>query len=609
MSPNRAVNPGFEADGQDVAAPQGWTTVAGPGTAPNAAYVETYRDGHTGPYHATHYRPAAYDVYTYQLLTGLPAGTYTLRAWLRNAGPGPAPGVLLAQGYGGPRRTAGRPAGATDWVRVEIAGLAVTGGQCEIGVYSHAGAGQALYFDNVAFTRQDAPAPGAPVPVALANPGFEADGAAGGAPQGWATRPGPGTDANASGTGFYPGPHAGGFLGHQYRPAAYEVYTYQTVTGLAPGTYRVRAWLRTDEHGSPGGLRVQNYGGPVRDAGLPAAPAAGAGAADQWVPVEIAGIAVTGEQCELGFYSNAAGGQSLFFDDVSMERQADPAAAERVASTWAPAQLQTTTAYLDGLGRPVQTVQHRQSPWGNDLVQPVAYDALGRQPRQYLPYAATGAPDAVGYYANALREQFHFYDPSAPPAAGTAGVARTTAAYGETRFEASPLNRVLQQGAPGEPWALGGGHAAGRAERPNTAADAVARFAAAYGTAAVDAHALAYQGDYPAGELWVVETTDEDQHTTQEFKDEQGQVVAKKVGLAAGQWLTTGYVYDDFERLRAVLPPKATALLAASGQRVTPAVDSLLFYYRYDGRGRPLAKQVPGQAGKPWRCSTNWTGR
>ena len=31
---------------------------------------------------------------------------------------------------------------------------------------------------------------------------------------------------------------------------------------------------------------------------------------------------------------------------------------------------------------------------------------------------------------------------------------------------------------------------------------------------------------------------------------------------------------------------------------MSAAADSLLFYYRYDGRGRPIAKQVPGQAGE-----------
>jgi hypothetical protein len=44
--------------------------------------------------------------------------------------------------------------------------------------------------------------------------------------------------------------------------------------------------------------------------------------------------------------------------------------------------------YLDGLGRPLQTVQVQGSPGFKDIVQPVAYDAFGRERFRYQPYAA-----------------------------------------------------------------------------------------------------------------------------------------------------------------------------------------------------------------------------
>ena len=53
------------------------------------------------------------------------------------------------------------------------------------------------------------------------------------------------------------------------------------------------------------------------------------------------------------------------------------------------AAVRVSTTYLDGLGRKVQTVQHEQSPFNRDVVQPHAYDALGREPKQYLPYAVS----------------------------------------------------------------------------------------------------------------------------------------------------------------------------------------------------------------------------
>ena len=60
------------------------------------------------------------------------------------------------------------------------------------------------------------------------------------------------------------------------------------------------------------------------------------------------------------------------------------------------------------------------------------------------------------------------------------------------------------------------------------------------------------------------------------------------------------YVYDDFSRLRAVLPPQATTLLLGNGQQVSAAVDSPLFYYRYDGRGRVLAKRLVKRQQMQW---------
>ncbi|MFC7670462.1 DUF6443 domain-containing protein [Hymenobacter humi] len=123
------------------------------------------------------------------------------------------------------------------------------------------------------------------------------------------------------------------------------------------------------------------------------------------------------------------------------------------APTWPVSAAARTTQYLDGLGRPVQTVQHEASPSLRDLVQPQAYDALGREPRQYLPYAAdvtatpANAVGPAGFRYRALTEQAAFYRSTGVPGGGQGppdpdfagrGVARTGRAYAETQFEASP---------------------------------------------------------------------------------------------------------------------------------------------------------------------------
>lgn len=608
MAPNLVVNPSFDAEWQPSAPPYGWRVTPGLNTNSNASYTETYGGGHTGAYHGTHYRPDNYEVYTTQTLTGLAPGTYTLRAWVRS-NDGQSRSVLRARFYGGAAREVGLPAGVTDWVRLEIPNLVVSTGQCELGLYSKATGGQALAFDDLAFTRQDGPAPAAATQaVALANPGFEADGQTSYAPQGWQVTTGPtiATDQSASYAEAYGGAHTGSYHGTHYRPDDYEVYTYQTLTGLAAGTYSFRAWLRSSDGQSRSVLRGSADGGAVQQVGLPAG-------ASEWTLVTLPNLIVRNGQLEVGVYSYATGGQALYFDDFTLERQlpsSSPDSASADQPSWTVAQAQITTQYLDGLGRPVQTVRHQASPQRRDLVQPQAYDALGREPKAYLPFPADSTEGIGSYRYRALTQQQTFYNRTTlvgggqgplSPTDPTAGVARTGVGYAETAFEASPLNRVLEQGAAGEAWQVGKGHTQLRLERPNVLTDSIPYLQVGYNLRGTDSN---YQGFYPAGELWGTQTTDEQGSRTLEWKDKLGQVVLKQVessrpsqdAAAPRRWLRTAYGYDDFQRLRVVLQPEGTKRLLAGA--VPTSILPFTFSYRYDGRGRQIAKLVPGQDGE-----------
>ncbi|MEO1418802.1 MAG: DUF6443 domain-containing protein, partial [Bacteroidota bacterium] len=45
--------------------------------------------------------------------------------------------------------------------------------------------------------------------------------------------------------------------------------------------------------------------------------------------------------------------------------------------------------YFDGLGRPIQTLGWKDSPFGQDMVAFQKYDALGREPEAFLPYVGS----------------------------------------------------------------------------------------------------------------------------------------------------------------------------------------------------------------------------
>ena len=91
----------------------------------------------------------------------------------------------------------------------------------------------------------------------------------------------------------------------------------------------------------------------------------------------------------------------------------------------ASTQTQQQVQYVDGLGRPRQSVIRWGSPSNSDIITPVTYDQFGRQPKSYLPYPA--AQSTSHYRANAVTEQTN--DCITRYGAEDGGVA-----YSETRF-------------------------------------------------------------------------------------------------------------------------------------------------------------------------------
>jgi YD repeat-containing protein len=243
--------------------------------------------------------------------------------------------------------------------------------------------------------------------------------------------------------------------------------------------------------------------------------------------------------------------------------------------------------YYDGLGRPMQNDLKQASVSGWDIITPIAYDSVGRQAREYLPYARSNGTGSGAYQETALQDHSSYYSQHYADTYG----------YSEKQFEPSPLNRVGKQAAPGNAWKLGSGRETEYAERPNTAGDEVRIWTVNSSGLPVTSAA------YAAGALWVKTVTDENNSLSVEYMDKQGRVVLKKAqsvpSPSAGHqgWLCAYYVYDDFGRLRVVIPPKAVRVLDSNwGQSTdTTLANAQYFQYKYDGRGRVTEKQVPGK--------------
>jgi RHS repeat-associated protein len=258
-------------------------------------------------------------------------------------------------------------------------------------------------------------------------------------------------------------------------------------------------------------------------------------------------------------------------------------------------EVNQTVQYIDGLGRPLQSVTVQGSPGFRDMVQPIAYDAFGREAVKYQPYAAVSNGGA--YRTDALTTgagQAAFY-------ASTAGIKTTATPFSVTVFEPSPLNRVEQQGAPGDAWqpAASRTATAGRTVvseyGTNVAAEPVKLWT-------VSSSGASSTGAYTNGKLYKTKIKDENWvsgngGTVDEYKDFEDHVVLKRVWETDTKSLSTYYLYDDLGNLRYVLPPAVNE----NGSNINSFTESdaafknFIYGYHYDGRKRLIEKQVPGK--------------
>ena len=265
--------------------------------------------------------------------------------------------------------------------------------------------------------------------------------------------------------------------------------------------------------------------------------------------------------------------------------------------------------YFDGHGRAIQEIAIGQSTSGQDIVKHIEYDALGRMPKEYLPYAETdGNNGSLRYSAKPNTEGF--YD--------TSYFENTTNPFSETLFEESPLNRSVKAASPGNSWAMGNGHEMKSDYMTNLALDNVKWFMVNLNESNGDfipTLEINTNTFYGAGKLtkniikdenW--EPADNKLHTIEQFTNSRSQVILKRhygpIDINKdGDTLDPGeqevgfdsyYVYDDYGNLTFVLPPLMNASTESLAS-IIAGLDELAYQYTYDNRNRLVEKQLPGK--------------
>ncbi|MEZ0006845.1 RHS repeat-associated protein [Flavobacterium sp. 28YEA47A] len=270
------------------------------------------------------------------------------------------------------------------------------------------------------------------------------------------------------------------------------------------------------------------------------------------------------------------------------------------------AQASQTITYFDNLARPIQQRSFKQSASGRDIVTHLEYDASGKQLKGYMPYVSNSA--TLQYDSGAKSEVLSFYGSPSPQRTGNPNFEASENPYNENQFEASPLGRVTKKGAPGNSWKLpltltDPDHTIKLEYYSNTVNDNVKLYKAILGPISNGYFpaTLTQEGEYEAGKLYKTITKTENwtsgnNHTMQEFKNNRGQLLLKRVwgnsfsgGVQVEGWHETYYVYDQFGNLTFVLPPMS------DGTGSQADLDGLCYQYRYDDQNRLVEKKEPGK--------------
>jgi RHS repeat-associated protein len=256
--------------------------------------------------------------------------------------------------------------------------------------------------------------------------------------------------------------------------------------------------------------------------------------------------------------------------------------------------------YFDGLGRRFQTVIRQGSlvTGGSptDIVSFSDFNQLGKEQVQYLTFASSEANGLLK--TNPYQQQLSFMQ-------GQFNGQNEDYFYSLKEFDPSPLKQVSKSLEQGVSW-VGGNKGVESVIYPNTSNDVVKILSFTPAVSPDIFGTYSGPGYYFPGTLVKEITIDENGKQLIEFKNKSDQIILRKVQLKASpddgtgsgnckDWLCTYYIYDNLNRLRAVLQPKAVELLESTNwQFTTDILNELVYRYEYDDKGRLNIKKVPG---------------
>ncbi|TKC03993.1 DUF6443 domain-containing protein, partial [Pedobacter frigoris] len=251
--------------------------------------------------------------------------------------------------------------------------------------------------------------------------------------------------------------------------------------------------------------------------------------------------------------------------------------------------------YVDGLGRPMQSIVVQGSPSGKDIVQPLNYDQAGRMHTQYLPYTTstnvgggfkTDALTGTGGYSGS--GQYSFYQQTGQ------GYPNTTYPYAKTIVDPTALGRQ-EQGSAGAAWQpydsgiASSGHTSKADVALSVSGDGIVNWQKSGSTISGSGTLSGLYKQIAMDANWVSGKAG----TKEVYTDQGGRLIAEKLFETGSVAITTYYVYDPVitDRVLYVLAP---SIVASSFVEGDTTFKKHVYAYHYDERGRLVEKKIPG---------------
>ncbi|GEJ43567.1 DUF6443 domain-containing protein [Chryseobacterium sp. ON_d1] len=227
--------------------------------------------------------------------------------------------------------------------------------------------------------------------------------------------------------------------------------------------------------------------------------------------------------------------------------------------------------YFDGLGKTKQIINVKSTPLGKDLVTIIPYDDFGRQVDNWLPVPLNSLGGAIQDGIQGAVQTYH--NDSRP--------------FSHTNLETSPLDRTLSQVRPGTIWQT---HPVQFKYEANEDGEVKKYISSTNWVNNETSSDVIESGFYPAGKLYKNSVIDEDENKTIEYKNSKGQVILIKKIISPTESANTYYVYNEYDQLVFVIPPKASIVAD-----VNSVLSQLCYQYKYDNKNRLIEKQLPGK--------------